>query len=522
MNDLRYISYCRKSTESSDKQAYSLQDQKAEIEKVVMAKGLNIVKQFSEERSAKTPGRRIKFNEMVELLNKGKANAIVCWHLNRLSRNHLEGGQLCQMIDDGKIKEIVTADGQIYSNDTDPLVLGVNFGMSTAYSKKLSKDVRRGLQYKAERGQYPRPAPMGYKGVGDPGNRTIEPDENESPMIRLACDLARQGKSLGYISEYLYQKGLRSKLGCRISKSQWQKTLTDPVLCGQFVWKGELYQGNFIPILTKTEFDQVQEALNDKSKPKIKSWKHWTNGLLFCPTCGCQVTTTGKVKHYLRTNREATYFYLRCTRKRPCHEKPITKEEFEKQLLPIIDLISIDEETWRLGLDIAHAMNQQEAERHLATGENVKRQSDIVSKRIERLNDMYLDKLISREEFISKKNDLTKELALLKEAFNNSNNQQQSWLELVEKFAELAYHARNILLNGTSEEKRNLILDLGSNLKLQDKKVIFEFKRPFDLLLRPNCSNLLPRWNDIANFFKLHPDYYFHSFNNSERVSANI
>ena len=73
----KYILYTRKSTESDDRQMLSLGSQIEECKRIVEQKGLSIVKTFRESMSAKTPGRPL-FNEMVEMIDKNKAQGIIC------------------------------------------------------------------------------------------------------------------------------------------------------------------------------------------------------------------------------------------------------------------------------------------------------------------------------------------------------------------------------------------------------------------------------------------------------------
>lgn len=54
---------------------------------------------------------------------------------------------------------------------------------------------------------------------------------------------------------------------------------------------------------------------------------------------------------------------------------------------------------------------------------------------------------------------------------------------------------RYVFNNDTNEEKRNLIMAIGKNLFLNDKKLEFSFKKPFDILLIPEYrTNGLVYW----------------------------
>jgi len=101
--------YCRKSNEGDEKQAFSLEDQHAVNLKLFERYKLTPIGNFYEEsKSAKRRGRPL-FNQMVDEIEKGNYSVIVCWALNRLSRNAVDGALLIELMDNKKLYAIVTA-----------------------------------------------------------------------------------------------------------------------------------------------------------------------------------------------------------------------------------------------------------------------------------------------------------------------------------------------------------------------------------------------------------------------------
>ncbi len=113
---MKYIIYCRKSTESEDRQVLSLDSQVHELLDIAKNQDLEVIKTMKESMSAKAPGRPI-FNDMMKMIVSGKADAILCWKIDRLTRNPVDGGQLQWLLQTGKIKCIKTFEKNYLPND---------------------------------------------------------------------------------------------------------------------------------------------------------------------------------------------------------------------------------------------------------------------------------------------------------------------------------------------------------------------------------------------------------------------
>ena len=78
---MKYIIYCRKSTDTEDKQVLSLESQENELKQIAEKNNLEVLEILHESKSAKSEGRPI-FNKMIETIKKGKAHGIICWKLD--------------------------------------------------------------------------------------------------------------------------------------------------------------------------------------------------------------------------------------------------------------------------------------------------------------------------------------------------------------------------------------------------------------------------------------------------------
>lgn len=140
---MKFIIYCRKSTDSEDRQVLSLESQENELRALAKAKGLQVVEVLIESKSAKKAGRPV-FNDMLKMIERGKVDGIICWKLDRLARNMRDGGVIIDLLQNGIIKEIHTHEG-VHRPSDNVLLMSVNLGMANQYIRDLSENVKRGM-----------------------------------------------------------------------------------------------------------------------------------------------------------------------------------------------------------------------------------------------------------------------------------------------------------------------------------------------------------------------------------------
>jgi len=488
INNLIYIRYSRKSSEAKERQALSIPDQNKECDELEQRYVLNVKYKLQEEKSAYKPNNRPKYKEMVELITSGKANAILTWKPDRICRNPLEGGQILQLLQDGILKEIRTPLGDVYTPESDHLILQIHFGMANQYSRNLSQNVRRGLKRKIEdRHEYPRPAPLGYEGYGERGQRNIRPNPVTSAFIQKAFRLASTGVySLNDTTETLFKEGLRTRRGKKVSKSHMDTILHNPLYYGFFYHNGELFEGNYQPIVEKGLYDLVQDKLNDRSKPKVEKWQREFVRLFRCGNCGCAITTSNKKKFIKKTREWKQFIYHHCTHRRGnCHEMPVTDADLKDILYKELEKIEIDKEVWQLGVDLVKAKYKKELEANKNQHYYFSVEQNHIRDKVQRLTEMRADEELTHEEYLEQKNKLISQLESLEAKTQDNNDTLKTWLELAEDFFNTAFQVRDIMLDGTPEQKQKVLAKVGENFILKSKMLTFSFKQPYDVLLKP-------------------------------------
>lgn len=143
---MKYIIYCRKSTDEKDKQILSIEQQIAELKEFSSREGLEIIDFVTEAKTAKVPGRE-EFATLLKRIERGEAQGIVSWHPDRLARNSVDGGKIIYLLDTNKLVDLKFPTFWFENTPQGKFMLSIAFGQSKYYVDNLSENVARGMRY---------------------------------------------------------------------------------------------------------------------------------------------------------------------------------------------------------------------------------------------------------------------------------------------------------------------------------------------------------------------------------------
>ncbi len=475
----------RSSDESSDKQLQSIEDQINNLKPLAARLGYKIVDTFEESKSSKQPYIRPKFQNMLDRIEAGEADGILCWHINRLSRNPIDSGTLSWMLQKGIIKVIQTMDRE-YLPEDNVLLFNVETSMANQYIRDLAVVSRRGMQSKADKGWLPSRAPLGYK--NDLLIHEIYPDEDRWEMVRKMWDMLLTGTyTVPQIQQVVNEEwGFKTPKFKRsgdgpVALSSMYRMFTNEFYTGTFVWSGEVYEGNHKAMITPDEYDKAQIILGRKGKPRQQVHDASYTGLVKCGECGGMCTCSVKKKIVETTRELKTYVYYHCTKKKKdengkkfCKQKPVPLNEFEEQVDIALERYTILPKFQEWALEILNKRNDTEVQERTKIYEQQQKAYNATQKQMDTLTQMRYRELIDDEEFMKEKSELKKQLTKLKLQLNSTENRAATWLELTEKTFNFARHARNEFAKGDIRQRREIFSALGQNYVLKDKKVSIE------------------------------------------------
>jgi DNA invertase Pin-like site-specific DNA recombinase len=523
---LKSFIYCRKSSED-DRQIASIGDQLRELLALAAREHLTLVAQpLTEEKSAKAPGRPV-FNELLTRIERGEANAILCWDIDRLYRNPVDEGRARWLLQRGIIQQIRTPHRVFLPQDAG-LLMSVEGGRAIDFIISLKKNVARGFRGKLEKGQRPGLAPPGYLNntAKERGERDIIPDPDRFDLFHRGWDLmlskqysVRDIQQLAAHEWGLRSRATKKKGGRPYSISVWHNIFTNPFYAGVFRFKVpesdeyRMFQGAHVPMVSWEDFDRVQTILGRPNRAQQEKRQFPFTGMIRCGDCGTLVTAEAKYQiicpscktKFSARNKAACpnckvaidkmvnatylhYTYYRCSKSRnPKCTQSIRSEELDRQIDDLLASVTISPD-WLSWLGTA---KEADSAREVVAGEqtrqSLERHRDQLRRRLAHINTIILSPetdwtLISHGEIKEEKQRLANELLCIEEEVGTEAARDTGTLELTEDTFRFGAYARFWFREGTPEQRRAILEGLSSNLKLNQKKLLAEPLKPLTFL----------------------------------------
>lgn len=436
---------------------------------------LQVHETFIESHSAKEPGTRPQFQALMDKIQKGEIDSILTWHINRLTRNMVDGGTLAHLLYAGKLKFIMTPE-RVYRPEDNVLLLAIENGMATSYVHDLSKAVKRGMKGKAERGWFPGRAPIGY--LNNPWTKEIDIDPDRFHLVQAGWRmLINERLPVREIHRRLYSLGLtspsRDSGGKPIAPSALHSMFRNPFYCGSFPYGGELIQGNHTAMVTRQEFQIAQEVLSSKrGKYVSRTHEHHFAGMVRCAVCGCIVCASTVTKRK-KDGSTRKYTYYSCTGRKGCSKEGVSEDVVSNAALKALDRASLPASVAEWCLN-SIKVNFMEAEGLFGSSQSALQEKlDRAQARQDRLMALFLDGELGREDFQQAQDRLKSEITSLKQSLQSSTSMKEQMLDWIERKLNAAVKAQHgdIL---TPSLRRSVLMAIGENHLLERGTISFE------------------------------------------------
>lgn len=492
---LRYVIYARKSTDDPQRQVRSIPDQIAECRQLAVRLRLHIIEPpIVETRSAKRPGKRPLFRQMLNDIRAGKIDGIISWHPDRLARNMKEGGEIIDMVDERLIKDMKFVTQHFSTDANGKMLLGMAFVLSKQYSDNLSQNVTRGVRRNFAEGKSPAPK-HGY--VRDESGH-YQPDGKNFELIQKAWQMRKEGISLEDITEFMDSNGYGRVIKStghkvKMTKQTLSDIFRDPIYYGiliqldQQVDLRSIY--DFTPAISEQDYIEVQMLSNRRVSPyKKRSLTYLPLKLMVdCAFCGSHMYAGVSKGHF------AKYLYYRCDNKScPRKKRSIRSKivfDFIYELLRDgLNFTEADYHKYYGGLVKLSQIQHEKLLVEIHSKQGMLKKTDLQIKDLSyKLVDLKLPPLAKKinEERLTdleaEKQQLETEIAKLKQKVTDPDKERIS----IEQFLNLSKNAGRIIQAGDGVVKDAICRLIFLNFSVDESKVLsYRLKEPFATLLK--------------------------------------
>ena len=354
--------YCRLSRDDGNGESTSIGSQKLMLTEYVNAQNWRIADYFCDDGVSGVTFDRPEFNRMIDEIEAGNINLVICKDLSRLGRNYIMAGQFSEVYFPSKgVRFIALTDAFDTDNESNDIAPFKHL-LNDMYARDTSRKIRSVRKAKAAAGQYVASyAPYGYKKAEDNHNMLVI-NEETAPVVRRIYDLYVQGLGIEKISSILTQDKILTPAAYTNSKNPqwyahiyndcpeekrygWHKStirtiLEDPLYIGHLA-TGKIVRPSFKspkriktkpdewvvtenafePLIDLNTFKLVSEMLKTKRR-EMKDHQglgliNEFAGVIKCADCGCAMTT--KTQKFQRKNHMHVSRSYVCNRNRRHH-----------------------------------------------------------------------------------------------------------------------------------------------------------------------------------------------------------
>ena len=479
----------RVSTIMQERDGNSLQNQLEMLTEYCQRKGLTIIKD-AEIVESSTKGERKKFMEVIKFCQQQRGGvALVCLKTDRLFRNFKNYTMIDEMRKSGQLELHLIQENLILNKDSkagDLTILGLNVVMAQNYALSLRDNVVYGMDYSVNQGRCMSKAPAGYLNIRtSDGKAAVIIDDERAPIIQKLFEQYATGLySVKDMIKKCKEWGLISRFsGKPFDTSTIHRILNNRFYIGEMLYKNQWYKHNYETLIAPALFKTCQDIMHGRKPEEPKHFKTTEKpfifrGLITCGQCGCMISSDRKIKP---SGKE--YVYLKCSHfKGNCKNPQVNEKVVLKQIEDELKNLSAPQEIMSyLRSDMEKIINRQN-EIHNREVKAIRKKYDDCQEQIKYLRSLLLKKEITPEEYRDMNEDLKKEQYELEGKSELLTEADEKFSIAVTTILSLGNNAYQIFQSSKVETKREILHILLSNLKLQDRKISYTLRKPYDYI----------------------------------------
>ena len=408
------VSYARVSSSEQRDSGYSIDAQNEIFKEYSDRNSIDIVKCYDESYSAKGQGRKT-FDEMIRFVKKHKIKVILFEKVDRMTRNFHDLIAIYDLVEKYDVDVHLIKNSLILNKDSrsqDKFQLDIQVVLARNYVNNLSEEVKKGMAQKLAEGGWNHVAPFGYRNTRANGRAIVEPDPETMPVVQKIFDLALQGESIKRITKYV-----TDVTGTKFHPSKIGYLLKNTFYIGEINSKHGVFKGKHETFINPSHFYAVRDALDKRKKQKTPTARNFRfSGIL---RCSCGSAMYGELK-------KGKYVTYGCSSKlhgKQCDNTPryISERVVMEKLDEILSKVNINNEMYKIIKNETRKVYDQISEDTDRISDNLNKEIKHTKNKIMKLLDHYEDELLTKEEYLERKDTLNKQLVKLQSKYEIVN-----------------------------------------------------------------------------------------------------
>ncbi len=308
---------------SSDKQTENSIDGQLRIcRDYAERNGYTIIGEYIDRAVSGTTDNRPEFQQMIDDAEKQTFAFILVYRFDRFARNRFDSAIYKKRLEKVGVR-VISASEHVGDGDEGIILESIYEAMDEAYSRRLSRITRRGMQEAAQKGLWTGGnIPLGYKVV----DQRLTPDERTAPAVKLIYENYAAGFTKTQIAKMLNAAGYKTMNGNDFTCNNLTSIMRNRVYIGDYSM-GDI--DRTVPaIIEKDLFNKVQ-ALQIKNRRvmgrKVSETFFALGGKIFCGMCGASMVGDSGTS---RTGEKHYYYTCNSRKKRRGCKKKSERKDF--------------------------------------------------------------------------------------------------------------------------------------------------------------------------------------------------
>ncbi|MCI1693808.1 recombinase family protein [Aneurinibacillus aneurinilyticus] len=406
---------------------------------------------------------------ILEKAKKKEINMVVFKSISRLARDMKDSLEIREVFTAYNVRLISIEEGfDSFKAGRNDISFEIWSLFAAQYSRTLSAGVSAALAAKVRRGGHIGKTPYGY----DKEDGKLVINEGEAEIVQKIYGWYGSGWGFKRITQELNDRGIPSKLNPKWQVTSVQRLIQNRIYCGDFIlnqygtvkvggrkkqirnpeeqWL--IFRDHHPPIVSRETWEKANSKKHKATRRRITPWNE-LRGLMKCAVCGCNmVILQGKLRREVKPGQRKYFAYVKCSAYRRAGEHacvnhvPIQYEEIRELIIE-----RLLETGKTLSMNLKSEIEKLKEEEIKILNKKI----ETMSEKKKSLVDLFLEKLITKEEFEQKRTELDRELQHSEEELfilqrtehvqQNEHNIKEAFLQLENTDQDL-YHVFNTLI----------------------------------------------------------------------------